>query len=64
MTDSKWLGWDDLTTEARDTYEERWIESYMLETGDDDKFSAILQFEQWLNTSAQYEINFAGKEIE
>ena len=32
MTDNKWLGWDDLTTEARDTYEQRWIEYFMNET--------------------------------
>lgn len=64
MTDNKWLGWDDLSDEARDLYEQRWIKSYMLETGaGDDWFSALLQFEQWLNTSAQYEINFAGKDI-
>ena len=31
MTDSKWLGWDDLTTEARGTYEQRWIEDFMNE---------------------------------
>ena len=59
MTDNKWLGWDDLTTEARDTYEQRWIEYFMNET-ECDIFTAELQFEQWLNTSAQFEINFAG----
>ena len=63
MTDDKWLGWDDLTTEACDTYEQRWIEYFMNET-ECDRFTAELQFEQWLNTSAQFEINFAGKEIE
>lgn len=62
MTDSKWLGWDDLTNKARDIYEQRWIKDFMNEM-ECDKCSAQLQFEQWLNTSAQYEVNFARKEL-
>lgn len=60
MTDNTWLGWDDLGDEAQDLYEKRWIEDFMNEMGCD-KFTAELQFEHWLNTEAQYHINFAGR---
>ena len=55
-----WVGWDDLTEKARSDFEIEWIESQVCETGCDREIASML-FDQWLNTEAQYHINFEGR---
>lgn len=53
-----WVGWDDLTEKARSDFKIEWIESHASHTGCDGEVASVL-FDQWLNTEAQYHINFA-----